>query len=122
MMPNDHSNDYRDHLRSVRWRNMKRAIIKMRGNCCERCGNAANLELHHKTYDRLGKESPSDLELLCSACHKHADRERSAATAARRYGHALNTFATKKYGDGYEFYTDPDEVSAEFDDWLWGQE
>ena len=34
------------------------------------------MEVHHKTYERLGKERRSDLEVLCPRCHRIADRER----------------------------------------------
>lgn len=28
------------------------------------------LEIHHLTYDRVGNEKSSDLQVLCSKCHK----------------------------------------------------
>jgi len=57
------------------------------------------LELHHKTYVRLGRELMSDVEILCSAHHKDADRTRERQAKQRaesaRYASGLNTFATK---------------------------
>ena len=41
------------------------------------------LELHHKTYKRLGRELPKDLLLLCSACHPAADKRRARNGRAR---------------------------------------
>lgn len=37
--------------------------------CCERCGSKRGLEVHHKTYERLGREWDQDLEVLCDDCH-----------------------------------------------------
>jgi 5-methylcytosine-specific restriction endonuclease McrA len=36
---------------------------------CERCGNFGS-ELHHRKYERLGRERPTDLEWLCAECHR----------------------------------------------------
>jgi 5-methylcytosine-specific restriction endonuclease McrA len=34
-----------------------------------------NLEVHHRTYERVGEERPADVIALCKACHeKHHDR------------------------------------------------
>lgn len=30
----------------------------------------SSLELHHLTYQNLGKEKPSDVQVLCRACHE----------------------------------------------------
>lgn len=37
---------------------------------CVRCGVKRQLEVHHLTYDRLGAELDTDLEVVCSGCHK----------------------------------------------------
>jgi 5-methylcytosine-specific restriction endonuclease McrA len=113
---------YAKHIKSARWRNMKRDIGRLRGNRCERCRSTFQLQLHHKTYERLGRESPSDLELLCTACHTKADKERDAATRQRgdntRYANAVDTYARKKYGEEYEGYIDDQSLVDEFDEWL----
>ena len=106
---------YNDHLNSDEWRDLKRKIVRERGNMCERCGSAGLLHLHHKTYDRLGEELPSDLELVCVDCHKIADEERSQQA---RYDAAFETYASKKYGDRWESWKDISEVEIEFDEWL----
>jgi 5-methylcytosine-specific restriction endonuclease McrA len=113
---------YEEHLRSAQWKNMKRDMIRLRGAACERCGFGGTLELHHKTYQRLGSEWIEDLELLCHDCHLIADQERAADAAARsdraRYEAGLNTYATKKYGEDWDYNHDPDEIAEEFDQWL----
>jgi 5-methylcytosine-specific restriction endonuclease McrA len=76
--------DYRAYLRSPHWRRTrKEALIRAEGRC-EECGEAKRrLEVHHKTYERLGAELPEDLLVLCQDCHPAADRKRRALEAAR---------------------------------------
>ena len=113
---------YNKRISSQQWKNMKCDIAKMRGNKCERCESQLKLSLHHKTYERLGKEPLSDLELLCEECHRKADEQRAAAGRAKSanamHSAALDTYATKKYGEDYEFRVDPDRLEEEFDAWL----
>lgn len=56
-----------------------RVAVLMRANeHCERCGKfvyagtvPAQLELHHRTYERAyGRELPEDLLALCRNCHR----------------------------------------------------
>ena len=35
------------------------------------------LDVHHKTYARLGCEAPEDLEVLCRACHDERHTRRA---------------------------------------------
>lgn len=61
-------NDYDDYLRSPAWAHTRR---RYRDNCpwvCL-CGSDKRLQLHHKTYKRLGAERLSDLQVLCDRCH-----------------------------------------------------
>jgi len=105
---------YEAHLSSLKWYALKCRLIEERGAQCERCGRNLPLALHHKTYERLGDELPSDVELLCHECHETADAERVAAS----HNAALDTYATKKYGEDWDLDLDPEEVADEFDEWL----
>jgi 5-methylcytosine-specific restriction endonuclease McrA len=113
---------YEQRIRSSQWKNMKRDLIRMRGDRCERCHLNVTLELHHKTYDRLGHEHLSDLELLCPRCHSIADAERAAAgrrrSATALHDAGLATFAEKKYGEDWESDRDYESVSEEYEQWL----
>jgi hypothetical protein len=73
------ANQYLQHIRSSRWRNMRRDMIRLRGERCEQCGNGPPVHLHHKTYEHLGREWIADLELLCCSCHARADAGRARA-------------------------------------------
>lgn len=59
----------RDYYRTAHWRATAR---RWRKKTCGRCGKGprAGLQLHHKTYERLGRELQSDLETLCDGCHR----------------------------------------------------
>ena len=38
---------------------------------CQICYTSHRLEVHHRTYERLGYEKPSDLTVLCYWCHRN---------------------------------------------------
>ena len=111
---------YERHIRSSQWKKMRKDILRMRDRC-EGCGTRKFLEVHHKTYERLGRESPSDLEVVCKTCHEIADRERAqqgiARSARAKFAAALETYATKKYGDDWRERFDEDRVLEEFESW-----
>ena len=61
------------YLQSPAWRARAAAALRRAGYRCMIC-NAdrwfTRLEVHHRTYERLGRESPEDLIVLCRHCHK----------------------------------------------------
>jgi hypothetical protein len=77
------------------------------------------LTLHHRNYERLGREIESDVELLCATCHEKADSERKKRTENRRsntrFYSGMTTYAEKKYGDS-DYW--PEDIEEEFSDWL----
>ena len=94
---------YEKHLKSAQWKNIRRDLFRLRGEKCETCGKRSpNLEIHHLTYDRLGKELASDLKIVCKQCHEEEDRKLERAVAAkreaRRYSSAFDTWFYKKTG------------------------
>jgi 5-methylcytosine-specific restriction endonuclease McrA len=62
--------DYCEYLASVRWRKVREWVFHLAGYRCERCPSAEGLQVHHKTYVRLGREKQKDLEVLCRDCHR----------------------------------------------------
>lgn len=115
-----HSQLYRDVLDSPRWQALRERLIAERDNACASCAvvkPARDLQLHHKTYDRLGRELASDLEVLCKMCHEEADRRR----ASRTYGRRVTGWAEAKYGEGATDSWTPndwDTAEEEFEAWL----
>jgi HNH endonuclease len=113
---------YDEYILSPQWE-AKRQKVFLERDRCERCGRANLLEVHHVTYERLGREPDSELEVLCSFCHTKADQERALRSAARsadaKFRAGLNTYATKKYGEDWQDrYWDLDRIEDEFERWL----
>lgn len=71
---------YRDTLASQRWRDLKWRRILQAAFACEGCGRRYHgrrvrgamraFHLHHKTYQRVGRESFDDVMVLCPICHR----------------------------------------------------
>jgi 5-methylcytosine-specific restriction endonuclease McrA len=65
--------DYQGYIRSDIWRRKADAAKKRAGYRCQVCNRGAHevvqLEVHHRTYERLGAEEPGDLTVLCETCH-----------------------------------------------------
>ncbi len=63
---------HRIYLSSPFWATKREAALAAALNRCQVC-NASNeqsiLDVHHRTYDRLGDEDPEDLIVLCRDCH-----------------------------------------------------
>jgi hypothetical protein len=61
---------YHEYLRTPHWRNTRIRALQRAGYQCKRCETRGQrLEVHHLTYDRLGRERESDLTVLCEPCH-----------------------------------------------------
>jgi hypothetical protein len=60
---------YEQYLRTDHWLKVRDAAIKRASFRCALCNSEVNLHVHHRTYERLGRELPGDLTVLCSACH-----------------------------------------------------
>ena len=59
------------------WKTFRKSILKGRSNVCESCGHSFyTMHVHHLHYKSIGRESPSDVQLLCEICHeqKHPNR------------------------------------------------
>ncbi len=62
---------YAAYLNSGAWKKKRKIALKRAGYRCQLCSTKeTRLEVHHNCYDRLGKEEPEDLCVLCSPCHK----------------------------------------------------
>lgn len=67
--------EYDAYMKSPAWRKLRKRVFKLQGYVCRKCGVKERLTLHHKTYVRLGREKPKDMEVLCFECHmeRHDD-------------------------------------------------
>jgi hypothetical protein len=116
-----HNKEYDDALRSAHWRKLRKIAEKRSGRRCEKCGRCAEnslfvMSLHHLTYERLGAELPEDVLLVCPRCHRELDFERTRPDSEQsvKFGLALNAYATKYYGPGWQFRPDADDIVDEF--------
>lgn len=62
---------YRDYLKTPEWDKTRKAAYRRANHTCQRCRRTGvMLNVHHKTYDNLGREPAKDLIVLCCYCHK----------------------------------------------------
>jgi 5-methylcytosine-specific restriction endonuclease McrA len=60
---------YAEYLQTLWWRQIARAM-RDAYPVCQKCDFPYELNVHHRTYDRLGNEKiPDDLMVLCRSCH-----------------------------------------------------
>jgi len=64
--------EYRKYIHSSQWRQKADERLKLDGGKCCVCGGDAT-EVHHLTYENLGKEKMEDLVSLCRRCHEKAE-------------------------------------------------
>jgi restriction endonuclease Mrr len=67
---------YQLYLRTPEWRRTRAAALLRAGNACSLDETHTNdLEVHHRTYERLGAELVTDLVVLCHSCHQLHHKE-----------------------------------------------
>jgi len=74
--------DYFAYIKTQDWKEKSDKAKKRAGYHCQICNapeGDAKLNTHHRTYERLGNELPSDLIVLCEFCHTkfHSELNRS---------------------------------------------
>jgi hypothetical protein len=62
--------DYNKYLSTYHWKHFRKEAYKFYNYECSLCKSKDNLNLHHKNYDNLGRETFNDVILLCNKCHK----------------------------------------------------
>ncbi len=60
---------YEAYLKSDVWKKRRRQALEADGFRCRICDSGMDLNVHHRSYDRLGSEAPMDLITLCRQCH-----------------------------------------------------
>ena len=66
--------EYRKYISSAAWRSSAGRVQELAaalGRCrlCNVHSDDAVIHVHHRTYERFGREWPSDLTTLCEQCH-----------------------------------------------------
>lgn len=60
---------YDQYLRSSEWRCLRAQILARDGYMCRLCNCNRATQIHHTTYERVGRELPEDLLSVCQSCH-----------------------------------------------------
>jgi 5-methylcytosine-specific restriction endonuclease McrA len=95
--------NYKSYISSTNWsaNPARLAELKAAGFRCRTCNDGrdqAQLEVHHRTYERLGHEHVGDLTTLCSECH----RDITDSLRRRRYaGNTLTTLDHRSVSEGF---------------------
>lgn len=63
---------YLEYLNSNEWKKIRRQKAKEQNYKCEICGVEVKkgFNIHHKSYEHLGKERMNELLFVCKDCHK----------------------------------------------------
>lgn len=59
---------YRLYLKTQHWKRIRALALDRYGDSCVLC-NQRPVDVHHRTYERLGRERLDDLVVLCDPCH-----------------------------------------------------
>jgi 5-methylcytosine-specific restriction endonuclease McrA len=83
---------YNKYITGPRWAAKREAWFNAFGKWCRACKTTYGpIQLHHMTYDRLGRERMSDLVALCNKCHREVE------ALYRRSGRVDRTAITLAY-------------------------
>lgn len=76
---------YEQYLLTPEWQQKRTARLRAAGWACQVCCSQARLNVHHRTYARLGQERDMDLIVLCRKCHRlyHENGRLSSPPPAR---------------------------------------
>lgn len=94
---------YQDYISSLTWRSSQARLDELaaagfRCRICNAGSDEARLEVHHRTYERLGNEDAADLTTLCRECHH------SVTDFLRRRRYVARQMATADHrSDGADF-------------------
>jgi hypothetical protein len=61
---------YARQLQTPRWYALRTAVIRRDGGICRGCLKRQATQVHHLTYERVGREMAFDLVSICDACHE----------------------------------------------------
>lgn len=100
--PDNNCGTYKEYLDSPAWEMKRDKVIERDGDQCV-CGAQAT-EVHHKTYNNIGKEPLSDLVALCQECHQREHKPYAPRDAQPSTQPAPKDPPRKSYWDQYETY------------------
>lgn len=95
---------YDAYIRSPEWSRLRRQALEKHGSVCRGCGSTEALEVHHRTYERLGREELSDLVIFCDTCHEGVH---ALVASGMRLGDATNRVIDSKRAERVHELADP---------------
>jgi hypothetical protein len=60
---------YHAYLKTEEWQRKRKICLEYYGHRCAICYNDEKIDVHHRTYENVFDERPSDLTALCRECH-----------------------------------------------------
>jgi hypothetical protein len=104
-MPRETVIDYQQYLASREWRVKRKEVIERQNGICQRCGSRPIENVHHITYENLGREDPDDLIGVCLPCHEYLAAERDDDPAVEAIIEAVGDglFPVKDWGKKKNF-------------------
>jgi len=83
---------YSEILEMPEWKKRRLEIIDSRGGKCERCASTDFLQVHHKSYRKIGKRRvlpwlyrDDEMELLCGRCHRLHHKEEKEQEEIKKF-------------------------------------
>jgi len=71
--------DYKAYLLTAHWQDVRVRALRNAENRCQLCYSPIKLQIHHRTYKRLGQERDSDVLVLCDDCHSRHHRKKPSS-------------------------------------------
>lgn len=97
---------YQEYLKSSHWRTMRRKALENAEHSCQLCNSDSELNVHHRTYDRIGHERLTDVIVLCRDCHA-------------KFHDKLEASVPLTYGDdGLDRWLGKKNKTQDNDDWI----
>jgi 5-methylcytosine-specific restriction endonuclease McrA len=61
--------EYAAYLKTELWQARRKYFLDFWDGRCALCNSAEDVQVHHRTYERLGTEALTDCLVLCDRCH-----------------------------------------------------
>ena len=94
------------HYQSAYWRALRQQVFERDDWRCVLCDSPEDLECHHRTYVRKGKELLRDCYTLCVACHDvvtdHQRRQRFATRQLPPVPEVRDAVVVAVFGSAYK--------------------
>lgn len=97
--------NYERYIRSPEWDVVRRLALEHARYACQVCGapdGESELHVHHRSYERLGRELLCDVVVLCSTCHArhHGTKRNDEVREMELYVAALNQVIARLKSNG----------------------